>query len=167
MLSNRRRQQMKNNIKKLLASKISNYRISLDTGISQPLLAKYSNRKSEIGNMTLDKAIILNEYYIKIKEAIEMKVLVTEIRENYKTEDENERHLKVYESADEIRIATDEEMFEKEFTHNYVQKPDSIDELKYPIITFSYAGASDGKLFEVTDKDNLMYEANEYFDKKN
>lgn len=60
---------IKDNIQALLASKdISNYKISKETGIAQTTLSDYSTGKSQIGNMKLDHAIKLNEYYLKIKE---------------------------------------------------------------------------------------------------
>lgn len=68
---------MKNNIVKLLASDlVSNYRISVDTGISQSTLSDLANGKAELGNMKLDHALILNEYYIKLEEEKEMKTWV-------------------------------------------------------------------------------------------
>lgn len=56
---------MKENIKKLLESDISNYRISKETGIAQTTLGDYSRGVSKIGNMKLDHAIKLNEFYLK------------------------------------------------------------------------------------------------------
>ncbi len=59
---------MKENIKELLANKdITNYRISQETGIPQTTLSDYANGKIEIGNMKLDYALKLNDYYNKIK----------------------------------------------------------------------------------------------------
>lgn len=57
---------MKDNIKELLTSdKVSNYRISKDTGIAQATLSDYASGKSDIGNMKLDHALNLNEYYLE------------------------------------------------------------------------------------------------------
>lgn len=57
---------MKENIKKLLTNgEISIYRISKDTGIAQSTLRDYANEKTKIGNMKLDFALKLNEYYLK------------------------------------------------------------------------------------------------------
>jgi len=57
---------MKENIKKLLTSEeISIYRISKDTGIAESTLRDHANGKTEIGNMKLDFALKLNEYYLK------------------------------------------------------------------------------------------------------
>lgn len=55
---------MKENIKKLLGLKIpSNYKISQVTGIAQTTLSDYATGKSNLGNMKLDHAIKLNNYY--------------------------------------------------------------------------------------------------------
>lgn len=57
---------MKDNIKKLLTAKQpSNYRINKDTGIPQTTLSDYARGVSDIGNMKLDHALKLNEYYLK------------------------------------------------------------------------------------------------------
>lgn len=57
------------NIQALLESKeVSNYKISKETGIAQTTLSDYAVGKSKIGNMKLDHAIKLNNYYLKIKE---------------------------------------------------------------------------------------------------
>lgn len=64
---------MKNNIAQLLNSDISKYRISKDTGIAQSTLSDFATGKSKIGNMKLDHAITLNDYYNKIKGDIKMK----------------------------------------------------------------------------------------------
>lgn len=64
---------IKNNIEYLFKLNVSNYQISKDTKISQMTLSKYATGKSELGNMTLDNAIKLNDYYNKIKGEIEMK----------------------------------------------------------------------------------------------
>lgn len=71
---------MKNNIKKLLFdSGISNYRISKDTGIAQTTLSRFTRKESSIGNMSLNNAIKLNEYFLSMKEEIEMEKLFNEI----------------------------------------------------------------------------------------
>jgi transcriptional regulator with XRE-family HTH domain len=55
---------MKQTIEYLLfRSGISNYQISQATGISQVVLSKYETGKSDVGRMTLDNAIKLNNYY--------------------------------------------------------------------------------------------------------
>lgn len=53
----------------LFNSGISNYQISKATGISQVVLGKYTNHVSDIGNMSLDTAIKLNNYF---KEMLKM-----------------------------------------------------------------------------------------------
>lgn len=58
----------KNAIEALFNSGVSRYRISKDTGLSAPLLQKYANGTSKIGNMSLDNAITLTEYYNQILE---------------------------------------------------------------------------------------------------
>lgn len=67
------------NIKKaieyiLFESSVSKYRISKETGISQPLLTKYSKGVSNIENMTFGNAIKLYNFYLSIKEEINMNI---------------------------------------------------------------------------------------------
>jgi|SRR5690625_918454 len=65
---------MRKNIRKLLASEVvSNYRIHKDTGISQATLSDYATGKSDLGNMKLNIAEKLNDYYIKKEEENKMK----------------------------------------------------------------------------------------------
>lgn len=60
---------IKENIKSLLESeKISNYKISKETGIAQTTLSDYATGKSDINNMKLGHALKLNEFYLKFKE---------------------------------------------------------------------------------------------------
>lgn len=49
----------------LLNSQITNYQISKDTGIRQTTLSKYATGESNVGNMSLDNAIKLYNYYLK------------------------------------------------------------------------------------------------------
>lgn len=64
---------MKELIKKLLNSEhISNYQISKATGIAQSTLSDYALGKTKIGNMKLDHALKLYEYYKKYKDVVEM-----------------------------------------------------------------------------------------------
>lgn len=64
---------MKESIMKLLTSKhISNYQISKATGIAQTTLSDYTTGKSKIGNMKLDHALKLYDFYLKNKEMVEM-----------------------------------------------------------------------------------------------
>lgn len=56
---------IKDNIQHLLESDISNYKIHKDTGIAQSTLSDLKKGKSKIGNMKLDHAIKLNEFYLK------------------------------------------------------------------------------------------------------
>lgn len=57
---------MKADIEKLLTdSGISIYRISKDTGIAESSLRDYAKGVTKIGNMKLDHAITLHEYYLK------------------------------------------------------------------------------------------------------
>lgn len=50
----------------LFKSGITNYQISKETGIRQTTLGKYTTRKSEIGNMSLDNAEKLHAYFKEI-----------------------------------------------------------------------------------------------------
>jgi len=60
---------IKENIRTLLESEeISNYKISKETGIAQTTLSRFARGESDIGNMSLDNALKLNEYYLKIRE---------------------------------------------------------------------------------------------------
>lgn len=57
---------MKENISKLLfESELSNYKISKETGIGQTVLSRYTRKESDIENMSLKNALILNDYYLK------------------------------------------------------------------------------------------------------
>lgn len=56
---------IKENIQKLLDSDITNYRIYKDTGVAQSTLSDLKNKKSNIGDMRLNVALKLNEYYLK------------------------------------------------------------------------------------------------------
>jgi len=57
---------IRENIRKLLESdEVSNYAIHKKTGIAQSTLSDLKIGKSKIGNMKLDVALKLNEYYIK------------------------------------------------------------------------------------------------------
>lgn len=157
---------IKQNIKRLFET-TTNYKISNETDIAQTTLGRYTSGNSKIGNMKLDHAITLNNYYIKNKEMLSMQNLVNAIRKNYKVDGENERYVEVYNNASEILEEQDKEQFEEKFLSGYVQKTDDIEKLNYPIITFDYSGDADGKLFEANeDKEDILYEASEYFDKK-
>lgn len=58
---------MINNIKKLLASDlVSNYKISQDTKISQSTLSDYTSGKTDISKMPLERAVLLNNYYMEV-----------------------------------------------------------------------------------------------------
>ncbi|WP_064468305.1 HTH domain-containing protein [Lederbergia galactosidilytica] len=62
---------IKESIKKLLESKeISNYKISKATGIAQTTLSDYASEKSKIGNMKLDHALKLYEFYLEYKDEV-------------------------------------------------------------------------------------------------
>ncbi|GAA0347256.1 hypothetical protein [Oceanobacillus oncorhynchi] len=56
--------EIKDNISKLFDSDVSNYAIHKATGISQSSLADIKKGKAKLGNITLDKAIKLNNYYV-------------------------------------------------------------------------------------------------------
>lgn len=56
---------IKDNIKKLLDSGITNYRIHKDTGIAQSTLSDLKNGKSRIEDMRLEVALKLNDYFLK------------------------------------------------------------------------------------------------------
>jgi DNA-binding Xre family transcriptional regulator len=58
---------IKENIKKLLESDITAYRISKETGISESQLSRMKKGEIEIGRITLDNAIKLNKFWEELK----------------------------------------------------------------------------------------------------
>jgi DNA-binding Xre family transcriptional regulator len=79
---------IKRNIKVLLDHQgISNYRIHKETGIAKMTLSDLANGKSEIGNMKLDHALKLNEFYKKLEEENKMEKVKFEGREYTLTQD--------------------------------------------------------------------------------
>ena len=56
---------IKENIKNLLQSEISNYRIHKETCVAQSTLSDLKSGKSKLGNIKLDVALKLNEFYLK------------------------------------------------------------------------------------------------------
>lgn len=78
---------MKENIEKLLKSKmVSNYTISKITGIAQSTISGYVTGTNKIGNMKLDHAILLNDYYTKNwKEKVEEMENIKQIIEGIET----------------------------------------------------------------------------------
>ena len=56
---------IKDNIEKLMQSEISNYRIHKETGVAQSTLSDLKSGKSKLGNIKLDVALKLNEFYLK------------------------------------------------------------------------------------------------------
>jgi len=67
---------IKENIKKLFEmvekEEISNYKIYQETGIAQTTLGRFTTGKSKIGNMSLDNAVKLNDYFLKLKGGVKM-----------------------------------------------------------------------------------------------
>lgn len=53
--------------------KVSNYQISKVTGISQIVLSKYATGKSDVGNMSLDNAIKIHDYFKEMLAMLENK----------------------------------------------------------------------------------------------
>jgi len=58
---------IKDNIRSLLNSNISNYRINKDTGVAQSTLSDLKNGKSKLEDVKLEVALKLNDYYTKNK----------------------------------------------------------------------------------------------------
>jgi len=56
---------IKENIENLLQSEISNYRIHKETGVAQSTLSDLKSGKSKLGNVKLDVALKLNDFYLK------------------------------------------------------------------------------------------------------
>jgi len=56
---------IKENIENLLQSEISNYRIHKETGVAQSTLSDLKSGKSKLGNVKLDVALELNDFYLK------------------------------------------------------------------------------------------------------
>lgn len=69
---------IKKNIEELLFnSGISGNKIANESGVPQSTVSRFLTGESKLGNMKLDHAITLNDYYIKLKGEIEMNYLVT------------------------------------------------------------------------------------------
>lgn len=107
---------IKNNIERLLKLE-TNYKIWQETGIAQTTLGDYTKGKSKVGNMKLDHAIKLNDYYKNNKEMLEMKEL------NFSGMEYNDKQVDVVLQVDDFeevfaaynRISgKDEEFFAKE-----------------------------------------------------
>src|SRR5699024_12594059 len=58
---------IKDNIRSLLNSNISNYRINKDTGVAQSTLSDLKNGKSKLEDVKREVALKLNDYYTKNK----------------------------------------------------------------------------------------------------
>jgi DNA-binding Xre family transcriptional regulator len=58
---------IKENIIALLQSDISAYKISKETGIPQSTLSKIKKGKIDVGKITLDNALKLNEFFLDNK----------------------------------------------------------------------------------------------------
>lgn len=58
---------IKENIKALLDSEVSAYQISKDTGIDRARLGRLKKGEIDIGRLTLDTALILNNYWEQIE----------------------------------------------------------------------------------------------------
>ena len=56
---------IKENIEKLMQSEISNYRIHKETGVAQSTLSDLKSGKSKLGNVKLDVALKLKDFYLK------------------------------------------------------------------------------------------------------
>lgn len=67
---------IRKNIEKLLKSGITAYRLSKDTGIALNSVNRLITGKTYIGNITLDNAEKLNEYYLKKVASYDMKKIV-------------------------------------------------------------------------------------------
>lgn len=110
---------IKENIKKLLKSDITAYRISKETGISESQLSRMKKGEIEIGRITLDNAIKLNEFWeenkmgsvegkkIAVVEGLNVKDLRDDLERygNRRLVDELRRQYKTSESH---IVATDE-----------------------------------------------------------
>lgn len=107
--------------------------------------------------------IALNDYIKENKE--EMKMIYNEITKNFKANGEEERYVSVYNNADEIiEQFGDIERFEELFEGDKL-KLSKVSDLQFPIITFD--AVDSGLVFDSTQtKEDIMYEASEYFDKK-
>jgi len=153
---------MKQNIDTLFRM-TKNYRISKATGLAQTTLGRYTSGSSDIGNMKLDHAITLNEYYNKIKGEIKMKNIITTLQNNWKVDGEDGKYATVYSNKEELLDEIDQEIFEEKYL-NYNIPVKVIDELQFPIITFDEEGSDSGVLFEAdATREEIMSEANERF----
>ena len=89
-----------------------------------------------------------------------MITILEDLRSKYLVDGENERYAESFINAEEITEEIDRDIFEEKFDVD-------IDKLSYPILTFDFAGSSDGWLFEAdADEDFIRNRADEYFSKK-
>lgn len=58
---------MRKNIEKLFSSNHSGYKIAKETGIPQQTISRFISKSTDMSNMKLVVAEILNEYYLKNK----------------------------------------------------------------------------------------------------
>lgn len=154
---------IKEAIESLLSSHISNYKISKDVGIAQTTLGDYTTGKSKLGNMKLDHAMKLYDYYLKNEEDIKMREIFNEIDERFYAGGEtppNEKSSKYamyYESIEDIEeVEAFEDMYDVK-----------IEDVNFPAIGFDAVGKDDGKLYD-TDyaedlKEAILSEAKDYF----
>ncbi|MEN2468003.1 helix-turn-helix domain-containing protein [Ornithinibacillus sp. JPR2-1] len=61
---------MKEDIRRLINSHITGYKIHKETGISESTISRIRNGKIELGSISLDNAIKLHEFYKKHKNEI-------------------------------------------------------------------------------------------------
>lgn len=66
---------IKENIRNLLALDISSYEINRKTGVTRQSIDKYRNGQAEIGNMSLDNALALSNYWEELNMTLEERIL--------------------------------------------------------------------------------------------
>jgi len=88
---------IKENIKSLFKmverEELSNYKISQETGIAQTTLGRFTTGKSKIGNMSLDNAVKLNDYFLRLKGGIKIKTYEGSYVFNVNVSEDDERKI--------------------------------------------------------------------------
>lgn len=158
---------MRENITNLINSRITAHTVSVETGLPRNTVYRIFSGEANLDNVSLKNAEVLNDYYIKNKEMLNMQNIVEEIREKYNVDGENERYIEIYNNANEVVEEMEKEQFEEKFLSGYVQKSHDINKLNYPIITFDYSGDADGQLFESDeDEKEILESASKFFESK-
>lgn len=137
------------------------YRVSKDLNINARTINRYQNGTSPIGNMSLETAGKIYDYYIKNKERLKMMEIVNEIRKKYRVDGEDERYVEYYETEEEIiEQFGDIERFEEVTEIDF-------ESVVLPILYFDRAGSGADYLFDAnSDVEDILKAAEDYFNRK-